>query len=371
MTSKRGPRRARRGDRGAGVVGAVLAATLAVWLHPLGGHCEPGPAAGGGSVLAQATLTLRAAKRFSPRRRWWSCDEATCRHCGHMAEAHHGEERFCTRSAEKLRRQLQFVLRLRAADAFLRRARNTFVGRQADDTGVRLRGGGGGSREGIDYSKWAHLDESSSRSDVRKAAFWDLERRPEDGDFSSGLSDAEPAHRLRAASPEQPAQCSEDPGASAAASVRRPGAGPLLGSSRRRHGAAIPPDDSESSGPCSSSSPVSEVAAGAAWSGAQDGQLREAAMPPRVEGETWAAGLAHKRSRASPPAHAAAQLSGGATGRQHACGAASEEQRPHGNSSVARAGPRVTLANRALEHTTVYKHALACVRALVSTEGRA
>ena len=288
-----------------------------------------------------------------------------------MAEAHHGEERFCTRSAEKLRRQLQFVLRVRAADAFLRRARNTFVGRQADDTGVRLRGGGGGSREGIDYSKWAHLDESSSRSDVRKAAFWDLERRPEDGDFSSGLSDAEPAHRLRAASPEQPAQCSEDPGASAAASVRRPGAGPLLGSSRRRHGAAIPPDDSESSGTCSSSSPVSEVAAGAAWSGAQDGQLREAAMPPRVEGETWAAGLAYKRSRASPPALAAAQLSGGATGRQHACGAASEEQRPHGNSSVARAGPRVTLANRALEHTTVYKHALACVRALVSTEGRA
>jgi len=312
----------------------VLAAVLATKLCPMCARCEPAGQSPGGSVLQQATLTLRAAKRFSPRRRWFAREEAACRHCGRPAEAHHGTERFCTASAEKLRRQLQLVQRLRAADAFLRGVKNAIVGRRVADaaaqgadggayaSGQRLRGGGGGT---IDYSRWAHLDDDdSSHPDVRKAAFWDLGRRPEDGDFSSDLSAGEPVHSLRAASCEQSAQSFPDPRVSVARRVASPRSQGADARSRPgteeiwRQGNVGEPDDSES---CCTSPGSSSMETDAAASGAQERQLREEAATPWEgeggedgggSGRTQPTGLADEHPRPPVLAHAATQLAEGA-----------------------------------------------------------
>jgi hypothetical protein len=311
----------------------VLAAVLATELCPMCARCEPAGQSPGGSVLQQATLTLRAAKRFSPRRRWFAREEEACRHCGRPAETHHGTERFCTASAEKLRWQLQLVLRLQAADAFLRGVKNAIVGRRVIDaaaqgadggagaSGQRLRGGGGGA---IDYSRWTHLDESSSHPDVRNAAFWDLGRRPEDGDFSSDLSAGEPVHGLHTASCEQSDKRFPDPRVSVA---RRVASARSQGASARarpgpeeiwRQGNVGAPDDSESS---RTSPGSSSMETDAAASGAQERQLREEAATPWEgegredgggSGRTQPSRLADEHPRPLQLVHAATQLAEGA-----------------------------------------------------------
>lgn len=173
----------------------------------------------------RSAAVLQAAKRYS-RGRWPRRDRELCRHCGRADELHHGPEHFCTQSAEKLRQQLAVVTQLRAADAFLRGVKNTIRGKPWDSRSgahdvaagagtpsMKLRGGEGG----IDYRKWEHLEEDSSDMERGRrnraglaSAEWDLCRKAEDGDFSSGLDDAdglpfgEEHHRA-------PAVCGEGP----------------------------------------------------------------------------------------------------------------------------------------------------------------
>jgi hypothetical protein len=144
------------------------------------------------SVIEASAEALRAAKRYSPRR-----GHEECQHCGRTSEEHFGREHFCTRSAETLRWKLDVVQRLQDTYHFLRRVKRTIIGRgwngatntSAPATGLgalRLKGG-----RVIDYAKWDHLDDFSD-GDVllkaqREAMQWDLHRRAEDGDFSSGL----------------------------------------------------------------------------------------------------------------------------------------------------------------------------------------
>ena len=166
----------------------------------------------GSTVVDRSAAVLRSAKRYTPPGGWWPLQArgTDCRHCGWSREAHHGTELFCTQSAETLRRQLDFVHKLQAADAFLRRCKNRLRGRSADDVNVnagaatqdeqhqqrslQLRGG-----SVVNYTKWDYVDvrDDTTRERRRRAQEeaqrWDLSRRAEDGDFSSDLREEDAA----------------------------------------------------------------------------------------------------------------------------------------------------------------------------------
>ena len=144
-------------------------------------------------MFEKYTAALRDAKRYSPCSGWFCRNRELCRHCGKTAHLHYGSECFCTRSAEGLRQQIEIVMHLKAAEAFLWRVKNTLRGRDADGHALlQLRGGG------INHSGWERLGDCND-DDLRlkrtrggdqglqEAALWDLQRKAEDGDFSSGL----------------------------------------------------------------------------------------------------------------------------------------------------------------------------------------
>ena len=204
-------------------------------------HAQPG-------ILEASEAVLLAAKRYSPKRCLFQRHVDSCRHCGRAGAEHHGTERFCTRSAERLRQQVAVVHHLHATDAFLRRVRNFVRGRGWDNAPKQhgstvllrqqlgqLRGGGA-----IDYAKWDTLVDSDDEH-VRvlqqnynrtrgtaacDAAEWHLHRKAEDGDFSSGLDDKESeVHNNPCCRPVHMPQVLPSEAAEAAANVRRHGLG--------------------------------------------------------------------------------------------------------------------------------------------------
>jgi len=165
--------------------------------------CALSAGSSAGGVTERAAAALRAAKRYSPGGLWLRLRgrAAACRHCGRTCEEHHGAERFCTRSAETVRRKLEVVRKLQAIDAFLRRCKNRLRGRWEDGAqgGVAFPDGKAGALRGgagIDYAKWDALDVRGEGLHIRQrrrvaqeARHWDLRRRAEEGDFSSEVEE--------------------------------------------------------------------------------------------------------------------------------------------------------------------------------------